>query len=102
MARLASTSSPEGSTWPVPLIGVVMSSFLLADWAGILTFGALPNEPETLTAAFGSEDDEPDDELPQPTRARAASSGTRSAAEMRRMKILRVRIRDIALTEIST
>src|ERR1041384_3714172 len=88
MARLASTSSPEVRAGPVPLIGVVMSSFVPAFSFGILTLGALPNVPETVTAELGSpvEPGERDEPEPQPTRARPASSGTISAAAMRRMK----------------
>src|SRR5580693_7274225 len=86
IARLASTSSEDGITWPLPVIGVVMASLLLAVAAGMCTTGALPNAPETVTAEFGSA--EPEE--PQPTRARPASRGTTSAAEIRRMRILSV------------
>src|ERR1700723_31556 len=84
MARLASTLSPAGTTDPVPLMAVETASLPSAALAGIFTTGALPNAPDTLTDEFGSEL-EPEEE-PQPTRARPATSGTRSAAEMRRMR----------------
>ena len=83
MATLASTSSPVGSAWPEPLIGVVIDSLPLAASFGILTWGALLNTPVTRTVEFGLDAEEPDE--PQPTRARAASSGTISAAAVRRM-----------------
>src|ERR1700728_5436982 len=86
MARLASTLSPDGTAAPVPLMAVETASLSLAALAGIFTTGALPNAPDTLTEAFGSDGAEE----PQPTRARPATSGTRSAAEMRRMRILGV------------
>src|SRR5580693_7238712 len=86
MARLASTSSEDGITWPLPVIAVEMASLLLAVAAGMCTTGALPNAPETVTAELGSA--EPEE--PQPTRARPASRGTTSAAEIRRMRILSV------------
>src|SRR6185437_651597 len=83
MATLASTSSPVARAGPEPLIGVVMDSLPPAVSLGILTWGDLLNVPVTLTDVFGLEAELPDE--PQPTRARPASSGTISAAAVRRM-----------------
>ena len=75
---------PVLSAAPVPLIGVLMTSFPLAFSAGIETLGALPKAPDTLTAPFGlAAAGDPDE--PQPARTAQAASGTSSAAAMRRM-----------------
>ncbi len=84
MAKLPSIESPDASAGPLPWISVLIRRSLLACWAGMVTVGALPKAPDTVTDALGLLDD--DD--PHPARAAAAVSETSSAAAIRRMYIL--------------
>src|SRR5262245_2996407 len=79
-AMSASGESPALSAAPDPWIGVLTTRLVLAFSAGMVTFGVLPNEPLTLTAALALLGDEP-----QPAIAAQAASAARPAAAMRRM-----------------
>src|SRR5215469_1101959 len=79
-ATSASGESPLLSVAPDPWIGVLMTRFVLAFSAGMVTFGVLPNEPFTETAALGLLGDEP-----QPATTAQAASAARTAAAMRRI-----------------
>ena len=71
---------------PLPWISVLMYRSVLAFSAGILTVGAVPKPPVAVTVALGLAGGGADE--PQPARASAVASGSKSAAPMRRMGVL--------------
>src|SRR6266436_1053118 len=97
MATLARAAFPVFRASPVPLMGVLMTSFELAFCVGIVTLGVLSKEPETLTEALASAADEPDD--PQPARTAQAASGTSRAAAKRRICFLSI---DFGVIDVAT
>jgi hypothetical protein len=84
---------------PLPWMSVLTSSSLPGFAFGILTVGALPNDPVTVTAELaptedeeeeeGEEEEDDFDEL-QPARTTQTSRGMALSARKRRMKTSRV------------
>jgi hypothetical protein len=81
---------------PLPWMSVLTSSLLPGFAFGMLTVGAVPNDPVAVTAEFAPTDDaeaeaeEEDFDEPQPARTTQASRGMAPSARKRRMKTSRV------------
>jgi len=96
--KFAAMASALVKVVPVPWMSVLTASLVPGFAFGMLTVGALPNDPVAVTAELAptedeeeeeGEDEEEDFDEPQPARTTQASRGMALSARKRRMKTLK-------------